>query len=78
MLILQCPICGPRSREEFAFGGEQPRVPDWVSDPGDRNVDHVWFYDNVEGPTIERWFHTAGCRRWHTAHRDTSTDRLLD
>jgi sarcosine oxidase, subunit delta len=77
MLFLHCPNCGHRSREEFAFGGEFPTVPDSVTDPEARNVDYVWFYDNVRGPSKERWFHTAGCRRWHTAERNTETDSLL-
>jgi sarcosine oxidase delta subunit len=27
---------------------------------------------------IERWFHEAGCHRWHTARRDTTIDRVVD
>jgi heterotetrameric sarcosine oxidase delta subunit len=77
MLRLTCPYCGQRSREEFSFGGESPNIPDAVTDPGQRNVDYVWFFDNVEGPSTERWFHHGGCRRWHTAHRDTATDTVL-
>jgi heterotetrameric sarcosine oxidase delta subunit len=77
MLIIHCAVCGPRSREEFAFGGEAPNVPDHVVDPAARNLDYVWFYDNVEGPSTERWFHTAGCHRWTTVRRDTRTDRVL-
>ena len=34
--------------------------------------------DNADGPTTERWFHEAGCRRWHTIRRDTRTDEILD
>lgn len=77
MLVLHCPNCGPRPRDEFAFGGELPGVPEWVTDPAERNLDYVWFLDNVAGPSTERWFHTGGCRRWHTARRDTATDRLV-
>lgn len=77
MLFIPCAHCGARSREEFAFGGEMPTVPDWVTDPAERNVDYVWFYDNVEGTTTERWFHTAGCHRWTTVLRDTVTDTVL-
>jgi heterotetrameric sarcosine oxidase delta subunit len=77
MLWLLCPNCGHRPVEEFSFGGEMPAVPDRLTDPDERNVDHVWMFDNVAGPTTERWFHHAGCRRWHTARRDTTTDRLI-
>lgn len=78
MRDLHCPNCGARPREEFSFGGELPGVPDYVTDPNDRVVDYVWFFDNVRGPSIERWFHDAGCRRWMTVHRDTLADRVLD
>jgi heterotetrameric sarcosine oxidase delta subunit len=63
--------------EEFRFGGELPHVPDHITDPGQRDLDWAWMLDNAEGPSIERWFHEAGCRRWHTVRRDTRTDELL-
>ena len=78
MLWITCPTCGARPVEEYRFGGEQPTVPDSVTDPDARNVDHVWFFDNVAGPSTERWFHHAGCRRWLTLRRDTVTDTVLD
>ena len=76
MLRIPCPNCGVRPVEEFAFGGEPPSVPDWITDPDERDVDEVWMYDNVAGITTERWFHQAGCRRWLTLRRDTRTDTL--
>ena len=78
MLWITCPNCGARPVEEFAFGGEMPHVPDRLTDPGERNLDYVWMFDNVAGPTVERWFHEAGCRRWQTAHRDTVSDTITD
>ncbi len=77
MSVYTCPNCGPRSTEEYTFGGEMPRIPDEITDPAERNVHYVWLYDNPDGPTVERWFHTAGCRRWFTLHRDTHTDRVI-
>ncbi len=77
MLWLRCPSCGLRPVEEFTFGGE-PRVPDaTIVDLVARDVDYAWMYDNPDGPTIERWFHHAGCRRWLTAGRDTRTDTVV-
>ena len=52
-------------------------MPDRITDPAERDVDYVWMFDNIAGPTTERWFHHAGCRRWHTARRDTTTDEVL-
>lgn len=77
MLWLHCPNCGSRPVDEFLFGGETPTVPDRITDPAERDVDYVWMFDNVAGPSTERWFHAAGCRRWHTAVRDTTTDQLI-
>jgi sarcosine oxidase, subunit delta len=78
MLRIVCPNCGSRSVEEFAFGGELPAVPDHITDVDDRNVDLVWMLSNTTGPSDERWFHEAGCRRWLTLRRDTRTDRVVD
>jgi heterotetrameric sarcosine oxidase delta subunit len=78
MLWLTCPVCGRRPIDEFSFGGELPTVPDRITDPAERDVDHVWMFDNVAGITTERWFHHAGCRRWHTVRRDTITDTVIE
>ncbi|MFM8312141.1 MAG: sarcosine oxidase subunit delta [Ilumatobacteraceae bacterium] len=48
-----------------------------MTDPDARNVDFAWMQDNIEGVILERWFHESGCRRWHTASRDTTTDAWL-
>jgi len=69
---LDCANCGLRPIEEFTFGGERPAVPDRITDPLERDVDYAWMHDNVNGVTVERWFHAAGCRRWLTIRRDTS------
>ena len=50
-------------------------MPERITDPDLRDLDHVWMLDNAEGPSVERWFHEAGCRRWQTLRRDTRTRR---
>jgi heterotetrameric sarcosine oxidase delta subunit len=47
--------------------------------PGDEinpttEVARIWYRRNVAGLQSERWYHFAGCRRWLTAQRDTSTN----
>jgi len=74
MLWLTCPNCGRRPIDEFSFGGEVRHVPERITDPDERDVDLVWMIGNFDGPTTERWFHAAGCRRWTTIRRDTSID----
>lgn len=76
MLAIPCTSCGPRSVEEFRWGGAFPHVPDHVVGDEARNLDYVWFLDNDAGVITERWFHEAGCRRWSTVRRDTRTDMV--
>ncbi|HEY3165079.1 MAG TPA: sarcosine oxidase subunit delta [Candidatus Limnocylindrales bacterium] len=78
MHTLECPRCGRRPLDEFTFGGERRPMPDWLTDPDERDYDEVWIFENPAGPTTERWFHTAGCRRWLTVRRDTLTDHVLE
>jgi sarcosine oxidase subunit delta len=78
MHTILCPRCGRRPLDEFTFGGERRPTPDWLTDPDDRDYDEVWIFENPAGPTTERWFHTAGCRRWLTVRRDTTTDHVLE
>ncbi|MEI2706066.1 MAG: sarcosine oxidase subunit delta [Ilumatobacteraceae bacterium] len=77
MLQVTCPTCGVRPYEEFRYGSVFPVTPDTIADPDARQVDYAWMMDNLDGPTAERWFHEAGCRRWFTAHRNTRTDTWL-
>jgi heterotetrameric sarcosine oxidase delta subunit len=77
MLWLTCPLCGRRPIDEFTFGGERRPVPDWIEGEDARNLDEVWNFENPDGVTMERWFHAAGCRRWLTVQRDTSTDTVV-
>lgn len=83
-LRLTCPNCGSRPHTEFWFGGEV-EVPAHAADAAvqaDRDAllaadfARVWLRRNTAGRQSERWFHHAGCRRWHTAVRDTLTNEL--
>ena len=42
MHSLVCPRCGRRPLDEFVFGGERREVPDWITDPDERDFDEVW------------------------------------
>ena len=57
--------------------GEIPFTPDTLTDPDARDVDRAFMHTNAEGVVTERWFHTAGCRRWMTVSRDTRTNDVL-
>lgn len=72
-LRLTCPNCGERPYWEFAFGGEVP-PPRPADETFDEDFERVWIKRNAAGLQSERWFHSAGCRRWLTLVRDTLTN----
>jgi heterotetrameric sarcosine oxidase delta subunit len=75
MLSIPCPWCGRRDEVEFRYGGQAhvayPAHPDALSD--EEWADFLFMRENPRGQWSERWFHTAGCRRWFNVVRDTST-----
>ncbi|CAN5446618.1 sarcosine oxidase subunit delta [soil metagenome] len=79
MLSVPCPWCGPRDETEFSYGGQahvaHPAEPDALSDH--EWSDYLFVRDNPRGPFAERWCHSAGCRRWFNAVRDTVTHSFL-
>lgn len=71
---IECPNCGTRPYTEFACDGEVKRPPRGGEDVHADDFDRVWMRENVAGLQRERWFHSAGCRRWLTVERDTLTN----
>lgn len=78
MLKIPCPWCGERDQSEFSYGGEahivRPADPDALND--EQWGDYLFFRDNPKGLHREQWVHSAGCRRWFNAVRDTVTYRI--
>jgi heterotetrameric sarcosine oxidase delta subunit len=79
MLLITCPWCGPREETEFGYGGQAhvayPTHQDEISDA--EWAQYLFFRDNPKGPFAERWVHSAGCRRWFNAVRDTVSNEFL-
>jgi sarcosine oxidase subunit delta len=75
MLIIDCPNCGPRSETEFGYGGQAhvayPEDPHALTD--EEWAQYLFYRDNPKGSYAERWVHSAGCRKWLNAVRDTRT-----
>ena len=75
MLQIQCPYCGLRDESEFSYGGEahiaRPLDPYALTDT--QWSDYLFNRKNPKGVHLERWVHTAGCRRWFNAVRNTAT-----
>ena len=80
MLIIPCPYCGPRDEIEFACGGEahiaRPLAENTITDA--EFADYLFIRDNPKGVFLERWRHSAGCRRWFNVARDTVTHKILE
>ena len=76
-IMLTCPNCGPREYHEFWFGGEhRPPPTHELAESAEANYERVWLRENANDSRPERWFHFAGCRRWITIERDTSTNAV--
>ncbi len=79
MLTINCPYCGPREQHEFSYGGEahiaRPTNSAELSDA--QWAEYVFMRTNTKGVFAERWCHTAGCRKWFNALRNTATDTIL-
>ena len=80
MLIIPCPYCGPRDEIEFVCGGEahiaRPLAEHKITDS--EFADYLFFRDNPKGVFLERWRHSAGCRRWFNVARDTVTHKIIE
>lgn len=79
MQLIECPWCGPREEIDFSYGG-QAHVA-YPSDPAALDdvawAHYLFFRDNPKGVFAERWVHSAGCRRWFNALRDTLSYKFL-
>ncbi|WP_158964652.1 sarcosine oxidase subunit delta [Chachezhania sediminis] len=72
---IPCPICGPRDSREFTYRGaalDRP-APDAGADAWE---DYVHLRDNPAGPTLDLWYHHAGCASWLKVSRNTVTHEI--
>ena len=78
MQLIECPWCGPREEVEFHYGGEaRVAYPEDPSATTDREwAEFVFYRANPAGLLTEQWSHSAGCRRWFEAVRDTRSYRF--
>jgi len=78
MLLITCPICGPRPEIEFRNMGEahiaRP-TPEGTSD--DDMAAFLYLRSNPKGLIAERWRHVHGCARFFNAVRHTVTDKFV-
>lgn len=79
MFLIKCPYCGERDQSEFSYGGEAHIArPTNSAELSDEDwAEYVFVRTNTKGVFAERWAHTAGCRKWFNAVRNTATDEFL-
>ena len=80
MMLIDCPFCGPRDETEFSCGGEahiaRPLAENKISEA--EFADYLFMRDNPKGLFLERWRHSAGCRRWFNMARDTVSHEIVE
>ena len=80
MLLIPCPYCGDRDETEFGCGGEahiaRPLAENTITDA--EFAEYLFLRDNPKGVFLERWQHSAGCRRWFNLARDTVSHEIIE
>jgi heterotetrameric sarcosine oxidase delta subunit len=76
MLRIECPWCGVRNEDEFAYGGDAT-----VERPAEDASNEEWsrfvhMRNNPAGDHTEHWQHLNGCRAWITVVRNTVTHKI--
>jgi sarcosine oxidase subunit delta len=77
MKILTCPLNGPRSIDEFVYGGELRRMPDPDTCSDAEWTDYIFMRENPAGLVVEWWQH-APSGYWFLARRDTVMDEVIE
>ena len=76
MLLIDCPFCGPRPEDEFAFGGDATLVAPQGEITVEAIADYIFLRDNPRGWHKEFWTHRYGCSRWIIVERHTVTHQI--
>ena len=80
MMLIDCPFCGLRDEIEFSCGGEahisRPLAENEIGDSD--FADYMFMRDNPKGLFLERWRHSAGCRKWFNMARDTTSHKIVE
>jgi sarcosine oxidase subunit delta len=77
MQIFTCPFCGPRTENEFHYGGEAGNLrPDVGDVPAERWSSYLYMRTNPKGRTREVWLHMT-CGEFFVMERDTVSHQVF-
>lgn len=74
MIRVPCPWCGPRNVTEFSHHGEHASRPEPTAATPEEWRRYLYFRKNSNGWVDESWYHSAGCRRFFSIRRNTTTN----
>jgi sarcosine oxidase subunit delta len=74
---IQCPWCGERGVEEFAYHGDAGVTRPDAEASAEIWAEYVYLRDNPAGRHRELWYHAAGCHAWLVVERDTRTHEIF-
>ncbi len=74
---INCPLCGERGVEEFAYHGDATVTRPDVDASSEAWVEYVYLRDNPAGPHDELWYHSAGCHAWLVVRRDVRSHAVM-
>jgi heterotetrameric sarcosine oxidase delta subunit len=77
---INCPCCGERSLDEFAYHGDASvRRPDAKApDAMAQFTAYTFMRTNPPGRHRELWYHAAGCHAWLVVTRVVATHLIVD
>jgi heterotetrameric sarcosine oxidase delta subunit len=75
MLVIECPVCGPRNSSEFSYSGLVKPRPTGTNDPAEWRK-YLYEQNNFAGFAKERWFHVSGCRKFIDVERSSITNEI--
>jgi len=75
MLLIDCPHCGPRTQNEFAYDRTLDAIVQLAMVPSDA-MTTLYTRANPRGWSDELWHHRFGCRTWLVVRRQTVTHAI--
>ena len=75
---INCPTCGNRTNDEFAYLGDADvLMARPVGSDATAMATYVYERANPAGRLRELWYHQSGCRQWLVVTRDTRTHEIF-